>query len=502
MIDRKLRYVMEHDEKTCAVHFTELPELVKMIRNKQKKKEVSKCFTILCNNWGVKLSLQKLVGLCLRMLVHAKPRNVLKIIELSGAVDAEDHDEYIQRLKKVTETLRKTLVAIDEEGNLNYDLSVEEICAYCYLEHTSGRIETVYDEEKEIDNRTRNSIRMLFPIQEGSRVWTEQAYDDKFKETARRVASRVVGHCGASPKKDFEKRASWDADGVTQVSWSGVIRKGGKRREVDIKLRRKAALSTMTWEKWLREEYNKMEEELEMFRPTLIATASNKYENGKGRLLLSGDIDSFIRQQLIAGRFERCLQYSDEFAHPRKDGEGARNLLKFMKEMHGRDKAERSTYLASIDWSDFNLHLKPKHQMFLWQAIWERVGKDTENAIDYEDAQRIFEIELEALSSQKIKFDEKTYDVVQGESSGIRLTDTFNSIGNLKFRVKFRPVTSAARLSDTWPRASVLLGVAAAAFLELCLYWADRHLLCSANRSISNGYYVDKPYPCVDPFCT
>ena len=53
---RGLRPIAEH-EKTCAVHFAELPELCGLVRNREKREVVGECFAALLNNWTGALSM-------------------------------------------------------------------------------------------------------------------------------------------------------------------------------------------------------------------------------------------------------------------------------------------------------------------------------------------------------------------------------------------------------------------------------------------------------------
>lgn len=134
--------------------------------------------------------------------------------------------------------------------------------------------------------------------------------------------------------------------------------------------------------------------------PFLEASGSEKYENAKGRLLLAADLESYERQSLLASRFEHCLQKAEVTGHPTQEAEASRHLLQFYTGFSKRRAEGKSCYSGSLDWADFKLHLKPKHQVMLLEAIVERVLLDTEDEEAREFVRKLFKVEKTAILNQ------------------------------------------------------------------------------------------------------
>ena len=84
-----------------------------------------------------------------------------------------------------------------------------------------------------------------------------------------------------------------------------------------------------------------------------------------------------------------------------------------------------------MDWSDFNLHLKPRQQQCMLKCMAKRVMRDLARKEDRDLLSKIVARESRALLNQVMIVKYKRHRIQQGECSGIRLTDTFNSLANM-----------------------------------------------------------------------
>ena len=168
---RGLVYVKEHDLNNSPVTVYDIPNLMK--KHIRRAKEIEASILYVMNNWGRVLSLQKMVSLVLMLLVSPQHKRVVQILQHTGALYQSSHDNYIDFLKRSTEALRKTSTLPSGEK-----VTYQEVASLAYIEFSSGRVESVFNAEKEIRNRTTQSVKLEFP---DGRNWTEESFDKEFK---------------------------------------------------------------------------------------------------------------------------------------------------------------------------------------------------------------------------------------------------------------------------------------------------------------------------------
>ena len=89
-------------------------------------------------------------------------------------------------------------------------LSIRKVAVLAYLELSSGRIDRLYDREKELTNRRDETISLPYPHEH--RVATEEG-DDRLFELE--PCESVKRYCGLQ-KTDLAKRVTWPAAGAPE----------------------------------------------------------------------------------------------------------------------------------------------------------------------------------------------------------------------------------------------------------------------------------------------
>ena len=253
-------------------------------------KGAGRCMMYVAKRWHPELNLQKLLSVGGMIMCSRQPIELTSIYVNSRCLESGDHDDYIKKLKKCTEVLRKTLTSPSGD-----EMSLLQTAGLCYLEFSSGRSESKYDKSTEILNRTTRSVPMEFPDEKGD--WSEAEFMRVFREELQQVCNEIEGDFNVDPEDEFRRRCTWGADGSSSTTWPGEVHSAGKKSIKNIKLHRRAMLETKSLEQFMSEtdDLSSGAKEAE-----LHATASDKYENAKGRLLLAGDDDSYIRQFIWA----------------------------------------------------------------------------------------------------------------------------------------------------------------------------------------------------------
>ena len=382
-----------------------------------------RCMMYVAKRWHPELSLQKLLSIGGMIMCSRQPIELTSIFVNSRCLESGDHDDYIKKLKKCTEVLRKT-----RKSPSGDEMPLLRTAGLCYLEFSSGRSESKYDNSAEVLNRTTRSVPMEFPDEKGD--WPEAEFMRVFREELQQVCNEIEGDFNVDPEDEFRRRCTWGADGSSSTTWPGEVHSAGKKSIKNIKLHRRAMLETKSLEQFMNEtdDLSSGAREAE-----LHATASDKYENAKGRLLLAGDDDSYIRQQILFSAFEKALQGDKSFGHPNQMGAAANQLIEYQRLMNQLRSGGQDFYAGSHDWSDFNIHLTPLMQAVLCEEICRRVEKDIQHGPSLEKYRKIRNAEARALLNQFMHFADEVHKVVQGECSGIRATDLFNSIDKQGF---------------------------------------------------------------------
>lgn len=262
---------------------------------------------------------------------------------------------------------------------------------------------------------------------------SEENSDEIFEEELDLVCASI-DYCGFK-REDLDKRVTWPADGATRESWPWERASG----TVETKLNRKAAMEALdSGEFWnlLEIEIKAIDKNPGMRRergrdePVLEGSAADKFENAKGPLLAAGDNRSHVVQHLIAHKVERALQSDPRFGHPRNEGDAYKHLSEFFTLFVEAGLSGKKVFAGSLDWSDFNAHLRPKHMEMALRAIGRRIMRDTLEAEDRESLQKLIDRECRVILNHHLTVKDFRFPAEQGEFSGIRLTDTFNSLCN------------------------------------------------------------------------
>ena len=226
------------------------------------------------------------------------------------------------------------ILDLNLQNSENSSVMIYSIYIYislAYLEFASGRIESKYNAEKEVENRRDETISLQYPNEHG--VASEENYDEIFEEELDLVCASIEGYCGFK-REDLDKRVTWPADGATRESWPWERASG----TVETKLNRKAAMEALdSGEFWnlLEIEIKAIDKNPGMRRergrdePVLEGSAADKFENAKGPLLAAGDNRSHVVQHLIAHKVERALLSDPRFGHPRNEGDAYKHLSEF-----------------------------------------------------------------------------------------------------------------------------------------------------------------------------
>lgn len=141
-----------------------------------------------------------------------------------------------------------------------------------------------------------------------------------------------------------------------------------------------------------------------------------------------GGVQLLNFQQVFAclfERLERALPGDESFGHPNSMGVAAPQLTEFQQAIRGLNASGEVAWCGSHNGSNFNIHLAPAMQVSLARGNGRRVPQDFLN---------VLEVKCQAFLHQMIDFgDGKQVKVAQGEVSGIRATDLFNSLANKTF---------------------------------------------------------------------
>ena len=137
----------------------------------------------------------------------------------------------------------------------------------------------------------------------------------------------------------------------------------------------------------------------------------------------------------------------NSFGHPNQMGAAANQLIEYQRLMNQLHSGGQEFYAGSHDWSDFNIHLTPLMQAVLCEEICRRVEKDIQHGPSLEKYRKIKNAETRALLNQFMHFADEIHKVVQGECSGIRATDLFNSLTNKVFYRMILRLLKALKLS-------------------------------------------------------
>ena len=111
-----------------------------------------------------------------------EPEGMLQILKHVGALNAESHDDTpsrLKNLKRASEVLRKIGTLPDYRK-----ISQKRVAALAYLEFSFGRIESLTNQEKEVANRSEESVPLIYPDATG--VAAEQL---------KKASSKVVQGC-------------------------------------------------------------------------------------------------------------------------------------------------------------------------------------------------------------------------------------------------------------------------------------------------------------------
>lgn len=103
-----------------------------------------------------------------------------------------------------------------------------------------------------------------------------------------------------------------------------------------VKLHRRAALGTISWEAFKENINFDMRTQFEEHRPSLMAYASDKFESAKGRLLLAGSAMSTSSNTQWHQSSSAISNVQTFLGHPTRAAEGAKNLCSYLNMMVGR----------------------------------------------------------------------------------------------------------------------------------------------------------------------
>eukprot|EP00971_Amphidinium_carterae_P156367 3099856-Amphidinium_carterae.1 len=148
-------------------------------------------------------------------------------------------------------------------------------------------------------------------------------------------------------------------------------------------------------------------------KPAILFSWSNKYENGKGRLITGADDFHFVLSSLCVHTLEECFYESELSGACLEPGDATANLLRF------QELLRNGAVFLGADYVDYNIHESPEHQESMARAIVDVVRHYHQDADDVVIFALMAEWWVESFPNQYRSSDMPK--LVQGLGSGVRI---------------------------------------------------------------------------------
>lgn len=356
-------------------------------------------------------------------------------------------------LKQLGAYVRKT--AHDLRGQ---PLSHDAVAQCSYYDLLFGRSNNISDWAEEINNRCLYTLHIQAPRLDlvlapdttsvvpawrapaDSTSVSRMARDNDFyralyKELLLICQPLVTRRNCREPLSDFiARRHEWVTSGSSGGFRSNVVvRRGAKGLGSVVQLQ--AKVSKRAWSETL-----KLEDVLEALwvsKPAEVATASEKYENGKARAIYGVDPMHYVINTYATKGFEERFHLVPGLE---KGASGAEACsLEVKRALLTGDPSLECTML---DYADFNRHHTPEAQAAIFKAFAE-IGSRVGAPADWVQANK-WVAEAKRNASSFFPGESKPRRVMQGMFSGTRSTDLINTLLNLAyFNVAKRHLTEA-----------------------------------------------------------
>lgn len=308
-------------------------------------------------------------------------------------------------------------------------LHPEQVAVLAYLELAFGRTKNVTDWAQEQKNRcgTRHHIRSPRDIKihpDGTALWHDVVLGQKYtKEDPRfyhllaaEVKSIVKDIVGTRQVQEtftqfYARRHEWIASGSS----------GGHKLPTNPVLG-KAGGSTVNKRGWAEDHAECHITQYMIERPpTELATASEKFENGKSRAIYGVMPEHYVINTYVTQGMEERLHKVDGLE---KGATGLAELKYVCRRVRITEDATQECTM--LDYADFNIHHTPKAQEVLFTAIRER-GLELGACRDWLNCASWL---ARAKLNQRVMFPGNRVEnpVTQGMFSGTRSTDLINTL--------------------------------------------------------------------------
>lgn len=313
-------------------------------------------------------------------------------------------------------------------------LSAQQVSQLAYLELAFGRSANTTDWDAERMNRccTQHHIKDAVPPsvdREGTLIHKtvqlgvghlepDTAFYDKLRAKLDTIVPPLISphHCASTFEQFYQRRHEWIASGSS----------AGFRMPVDPKLGKLsgAPVNKRAWAE--NHDIEHLRNYMTSQRPMELATASEKFENGKSRAIYGVAPEHYVINTYVTHGMEERLHKVDGLE---KGASGLAELVYIAKRLSiSADKTQECTML---DYADFNIHHTPQAQKILFDCI-RQAGADKGASKDWLNATQWL---VDAKLNQKVIFpgSQRPIKVTQGMFSGTRSTDLINTLLNLAY---------------------------------------------------------------------
>lgn len=313
-------------------------------------------------------------------------------------------------------------------------LGKEMVSQLAYLELAFGRSGNTTDWAEERANRCYTKHHIKAPEQpardaSGVAVFCDTVLgygqvkpDLEFYRLLRQKLDQIVPslisptHCQVPFERFYDRRHEWIASGSS----------AGFRMPKDAKLGKLsgAPVNKRIWAE--SHDFTHIQQFMINSRPVELATASEKFENGKARAIYGVVPEHYVINTYVTHGMEERLHTVPGLE---KGASGLAELVYIAKRLSISEDAKQECTM--LDYADFNIHHTPEAQHVLFSAILD-AGTSKGACKDWQHATQWL---AAAKLNQQVIFpgQAKALKVTQGMFSGTRSTDLINTLLNLAY---------------------------------------------------------------------
>jgi len=329
-------------------------------------------------------------------------------------------------LKAISTAVRRTALWWDSTT-----LTPQQQAASCYWEMAFGRSRMRSDWIAEVKNRTIATQHINFPnLLAGHPSWLKDdpvflKEDENFYKNLHKhlldLAKKLlpVTPVAEGFKDFFGRRSEWIANGAAAGAF--VVLKGKKHR-----VAKRALAEQITAE----QAYHWLDQV-----PAEIATASEKFENGKARAIYAVDFKHYVINTYATNGFEERLHLIPGFE------KGASGLsLYHLERKRQLITTDSTNHCTMLDFADFNRHHTPRAQASIFSAF-ANIAQARNYHPDFVKANKWV---ASSKYNMKARFPGSSHlhPIKQGMFSGTRSTDLINTLLNYAYYLTARDFVS------------------------------------------------------------